>query len=162
MSNAKAALNLRAGSAKGLRIAAVVGQFNAEYTSRLLKSARARLKQLGLKGVALSVYEVPGVFELGLACKEAAATNSFDAVIAIGAVLRGDTSHYDLVCDAATQGVLRAGMDTGVPVIFGVITVENAAQALERCSGGDKDAGRHAAEAAVHMAGLLRRIRHGR
>jgi 6,7-dimethyl-8-ribityllumazine synthase len=144
---------------RGMKIAIAVAAFNRFYSARLLKSARARLKSLGAKS---SVVWVPGAFELGITARELAATHLVDAVVCLGAVLRGATSHYDLVCDAAAQGVLRAGMDTGVPVLFGVITCDTAAQALERCSGGEQDAGVHASEAAVHMALLLRSIHHGR
>jgi 6,7-dimethyl-8-ribityllumazine synthase len=158
VSNAKSLLNLKRGAGKGMKVAIAVAAFNKPLTSRLLKSARARLKALG---AASSVSWVPGAFELGLAGKALASSGGFDAVICLGAVLRGETSHYDLVCRAAADGVLRASLDTGLPVIFGVITCENLEQALERSSGGDKDAGRHAAEAAVSMALLLKGLRHG-
>ena len=158
MSNAKAVLNLKWGSGRGMKIAFAVAAFNRAYTSRLLENAKARLKALGATS---RVVWVPGAFELGLAGKELAATSLYDAVICLGAVIRGETSHYDLVCEAAAQGVLRAGLDTGVPVIFGVITCDTEEQAIERCSGGDKDSGIHAAEAAVHMAALIRSVRNG-
>jgi 6,7-dimethyl-8-ribityllumazine synthase len=158
MSDAKAALPLKKNAGRGISVAVAVAAFNRPYTSRLLASATRRLRALG---AATRTVWVPGAFELGLAGKELAATHRYDAVICLGAVLRGDTSHYDLVCEAAAQGVLRAGLDTGIPVIFGVITCETPAQAMARCSGGDKDAGRHAAEAALHMAALIRGIKNG-
>lgn len=160
-------MGLKAGAARGgrgrppLRFAVVVARFNAHLTSRLLKTVKARLAALGCKAGGMKVHEVPGAFELGIAAKELASTGAYDAVICLGAVIRGETSHYDLVCRAAADGILRAGMDTGVPAIFGVITCEDEAQALARCSGGNHDAGRHAAEAAVSMALLLRKVRHG-
>jgi 6,7-dimethyl-8-ribityllumazine synthase len=159
VSDAKAELSLSRGAGRGLKVALAVAAFNRPFTSRLLKGAQGRLKRLGASSRA---SWVPGAFELGFTCKELASSGSFDAVIALGAVIRGETSHYDLVCRAAADGVLRAGMDSGVPVIFGVITCDSEAQALERCSGGDKDAGLHAAEAAVAMALLSRELRHGR
>jgi 6,7-dimethyl-8-ribityllumazine synthase len=151
-------MGLKPGSAKGLRLAVVVASFNAVYTRGLLKSAQSRLSDLGLaKGSLLEAW-VPGALELPLAAQTLAQSGRFDAVITLGCVIRGDTSHYDLVCDGAMQGVMQAGLSTGVPVIFGVITCENKAQALARCNGGPKDAGRHAAEAAVAMAQLLKAL----
>lgn len=151
-------MKLKKGAGKGMTIAVAQAAFNSEYTSRLLKSAQSRLKSLGAR---VKVWQVPGAFELGLAGKELAATHLYDAVICLGAVLRGETGHYDLVCQAAADGVRQAGMDTGVPVIFGVITCDTHQQAMARCSGGDKDSGIHAADAAVHMASLLRSVRNG-
>jgi 6,7-dimethyl-8-ribityllumazine synthase len=158
MSNLRNALPLKGKAGAGLNVSIAVAAFNRPYTSRLLRSASRRLKSLGAK---TRVVWVPGAFELGLAAKELASTHLADAVVCLGAVIRGDTSHYDLVCAAAKDGILRASMDTGIPVIFGVITCDTPAQALERCSGGDKDAGLHAAEAAIHMSTLLRSIRYG-
>jgi 6,7-dimethyl-8-ribityllumazine synthase len=149
---------LGAKAGRGMHVAIVVASFNKTYTSKLLKSAKGRLAALGARA---KVVWVPGAFELGVTARELAASNLYDGVVCLGAVIRGDTSHYDLVCQAAAQGILRAGMDTGVPCVFGVITCDSPGQALERCSGGDKDAGLHAAETAVHMAALLRSIRHG-
>ena len=145
---------LKAGDAKGLRIAVVVASFNSIYTRRLLNSANARLKGLGAK--APEVAWVPGALELPLAVQAFAKTGAYDAVIAIGCVIRGETTHYDLVSEGAAQGILQAGLSTGIPAIFGVITCENKAQVLARCSGGSMDAGLHAANAAVSMALLLR------
>jgi 6,7-dimethyl-8-ribityllumazine synthase len=158
MSNRRDAIPLKGKAGSGLRVAIAVAAFNREYTARLLESASRRLKGMG---ATTRVAWVPGAFELGIAARELASTHLADAVVCLGAVIRGDTSHYDLVCNAAADGILRAGMDTGVPVIFGVITCDTPAQALQRCSGGSKDAGVHAAEAAVHMSNLLRSIRHG-
>jgi 6,7-dimethyl-8-ribityllumazine synthase len=141
---------LRPGAARGLKLAACVATFNSAYTRRLLNSAHARLKALG--GGLEAVEWVPGALELPLAAQRLARSGAYDAIIAIGCVIRGDTSHYDLVCEGALQGLLRVSLDESLPVIFGVITTEDKAQALARCSGGPHDAGRHAAEAAVMMA----------
>jgi len=157
MSDLGTKLSLKPGAAKGLQVAAVVASFNHVYTSRLLSRAAARLKGLGAGFV--TVETVPGALELPLAAQWLAASGRYDAVVVIGCIIRGDTSHYDLVCQGALQGSLRASQDSGVPVIFGVITVENKAQALARCNGGPKDAGKHAAEAAVHMARLCHRLK---
>lgn len=148
--------------AKGLRLAVVVAEFNAIYTARLLAQCKRRLAELGLAAGALTVRRVPGAFELPLASKVLAESGRFDAVICLGAVLRGDTSHYDLVCAEAARGIQQAGLSTGLPVIFGVITCDTPAQALERCGGGPKDSGRHAAEAAVKMAHFMKDNRHGK
>jgi len=160
-------MGLQKGSAKGLRVGLVTASFNAIYTRRLLASARARLLGLGAAVGDLHEVWVPGALELPLAAQALAQSKRFDAVITLGCVIRGDTSHYDLVCQGAMQGVLQASLSTGVPVLFGVITCENKAQALARCSGGPKDSGRHAAEGAVSMARLLhieskRRLKKGR
>jgi 6,7-dimethyl-8-ribityllumazine synthase len=157
MSDLGSATRLRRGDAKGLKITVLAAAFNRVYTARLLASASARLKALG--GGPARVEWVPGALELPMAARWAAAEAGVDAVIALGCVIRGDTSHYDLVCKGAQEGLLRVGLDSGVPVLFGVITVENAAQALARCNGSSKDAGRHAAEAAVMMARLRSRFR---
>jgi 6,7-dimethyl-8-ribityllumazine synthase len=152
-------MGLEPGAAKGLRIAVVTASFNAVYTRRLLASAKGRLRALGLGAAGLHEAWVPGALELPLAAQALARSGRFDAVITLGCVIRGDTSHYDLVCEGAAQGVLQAGLSTGVPVLFGVITCEDKAQALARCSGGPKDSGKHAAEGAVVMARLLRAAR---
>ena len=155
MSKLGTSITLKKGSARGLRIAAVVASFNHAYTSKLLKSAQARLEALG--GALVTIEWVPGALELPLAVDLLASSKKFDAVLALGCVIRGETSHYDLVCQGALQGLQRVGLQQRLPVIFGVITVENKAQALARCNGGKLDAGRHAAEAAVHMAHLQKK-----
>jgi 6,7-dimethyl-8-ribityllumazine synthase len=142
---------------RGLKLAVVVSRFNGAITARLRQSCLARLEALGAP--APEVREVPGAFELPLAAKALALTGRFKAVICLGAVLRGATSHYDLVCGEAARGIQQAGLETGLPVIFGVVTCDTLAQAKERSGGGPKDAGIHAAEAAVWMARLLEDVR---
>ncbi|HTB22833.1 MAG TPA: 6,7-dimethyl-8-ribityllumazine synthase [bacterium] len=153
--SSKEGLELKPGSARGMNIRVVVAAFNRVYTARLLRSARARLKALGAPKAR--VDWCAGALELPLAARWAVQDASVDAVLALGCVIRGDTSHYDLVCRGALDGLQRVGLDSGVPVLFGVITVENEEQARVRCDGGPHDAGRHAAEAAVGMALLRRR-----
>ncbi len=155
MSDLGSPLSLKAGDAKGLRLAAVVAAFNQAYTSRLLVSAEARLKALG--GRFGAVHWVPGALELPQAAAWLAA-GKLDGIVALGCVIRGETSHYDLVCQGSLQGLQRVALDSGVPVAFGVITVEDKAQALARCSGGRMDAGRHAAETVVALARLKRSL----
>jgi 6,7-dimethyl-8-ribityllumazine synthase len=149
-------ISLKPGDAKGLRLVAVVAAFNHAYTSRLLRNAEARIKALG--GKLEQVEWVPGALELPSAAAWLA-DGKVDGVLAIGCVIRGETSHYDLVCQGALQGLQHVALKSHKPVAFGVITVENKAQALARCSGGRMDAGRHAAEALVSMARLRRRLK---
>jgi 6,7-dimethyl-8-ribityllumazine synthase len=149
-------MGLKGGDAKGLRFGLVTASFNAVYTRRLLASAKSRLLALGAPPTALHEVWVPGALELPLAAQALAKSRRFDAIITLGCVIRGDTSHYDLVCEGAMSGTLQASLSTGVPVLFGVITCENKAQAIARCNGGPQDSGRHAAEAAVTMARLLK------
>jgi 6,7-dimethyl-8-ribityllumazine synthase len=151
-------LKFGAQPARGLKVAVVVARYNLPITTRLLKSCQARLIALGLRPKSLRVEWVPGAFELPLAAQAFAKSGKVDAVVALGAVLRGETSHYDLVCQSAASGLLQAGLDSAVPVAFGLVTCENARQALARSNGGPKDSGRHAAETAVWMARLLPRI----
>ena len=158
MSDQTPRLAFGAHPARGLKVAVVVARFNRPTTARLLKSCQARLKALGLEPKGLRVEWVPGAFELPLAAQALAASGKVDAVVALGCVIRGETSHYDLVCQAAAQGLLQAGLKHGLPVAFGLVTCENARQALARSNGGPKDSGRHAAETAVWMARLLSRL----
>jgi 6,7-dimethyl-8-ribityllumazine synthase len=155
MSDLGSKSGLKAGDAKGLRLAAVAASFNKVYTERLLASAEARVRALG--GRLERIEWVPGALELPQAAQWLAG-QGYDALLALGCVIRGDTSHYDLVCQGSMLGLQRVSLDSGVPVAFGVITTENKAQALARCSGGSMDAGRHAGECAVAMARLKHRL----
>ena len=128
------------------RWAIVVGTFYEDLAQRLVDGA-----QRVFSGSA-DVYEVPGAFELPLAAKYCADAG-YDGVACLGAVIRGETDHYDFVCSSAASGILRVGLDTGVPCAFGVLTVENMDQALER-TGGKRHQGEDAARAVVEMARL--------
>jgi 6,7-dimethyl-8-ribityllumazine synthase len=133
------------------RVALCVARFYTELAERLERGAREQLAQVGILDVAC--FDVPGAFELPLVAKLAAESGRFDAVVCLGAVIRGETDHYDYVCSAASDGILRVGLDTGVPCGFGVLTVDTMEQALARVAGGAKrDTGRHAVEAV--LAGL--------
>ena len=143
---------------RGLRIAVACGRFNQEVTERLAAGATARLAGLGVAPEATAVVWVPGAFELPLAARVFAAGGSADAVIALGAVIRGETSHYDFVAGECAAGLQRVQLDTGVPVVFGVLTTENLAQALDRSGGRHGHKGEEAAETAVEMANLVRRL----
>lgn len=143
--------------AEGLRVAIVAASWHEEVMTGLVEGATAACTRSG----ALSVlYRVPGTVELPLAA-QVAAQAGFDAVIALGVVIRGGTPHFEYVCQAATTGLTRVGLDTGVPVGFGVLTCDDEAQALDRAGlpGSREDKGREAAEAALTLALTLRTIR---
>jgi 6,7-dimethyl-8-ribityllumazine synthase len=142
----------------GLRIAIAVSRWNELITTRLLEGALDGLRRHGVGEDAVDVAWVPGSFELPLVCRRLADTRRYDAVIALGAVIRGATSHYDHVAGAATSGVAQAGLQSGVPCIFGVITTENIEQAIERAGTKAGNKGFEAAATAVEMANLLRAI----
>ena len=165
---------------QGLRIGIVVARFNSFITGRLLAGAKGALAERGVSEVTEAW--VPGSFELALAARKMAESGRFDAVVCLGAVIRGETDHYQHVSEAAARGISRAAMDTGVPVIFGVLTTDTAEQAIARSGGetgegvaasrpeakglpgsddsaGDSgNAGYDAGNAAVEMANLLRSL----
>jgi 6,7-dimethyl-8-ribityllumazine synthase len=130
------------------RVALCVARYYEELARRLEDGARDALLEAGTE--AVERFEVPGAFELPLIAKYAAQSGRFDAIVALGAVIRGDTDHYEYVCAEAARGIQQVQLETGVPVGFGILTVESMKQALERVKGGSKrDSGRHAAEAAL-------------
>jgi 6,7-dimethyl-8-ribityllumazine synthase len=135
--------------AEGYAIA--VGSFYSELAQRLVDGAQR------VFGGDADVYEVPGAFELPLAARYCAEAG-YEGVACLGAVIRGETSHYDFVCSSAASGILRVGLDTGVPCSFGVLTVENMEQALERSGGGKRHQGEDAARAVMRMAELKRSL----
>jgi 6,7-dimethyl-8-ribityllumazine synthase len=137
-------------------MAAVIAGFHRDLGERLLEGARARLAEAGLPDGYLDERWVPGAFELPLAAKVLARTGRYAAIIALGAVIRGETSHYDHICHAAASGLSAVGLEIGVPVAFGVLTTEDRAQAEARAGGAVGNAGADAADAAVVMANLVR------
>jgi len=145
-------------SAAGLRFAIVVSRFNSFITERLLAAAVDALGRAGAASRDVAVVRVPGAFELPLACKRLAAKGEYDALIAVGCVIRGETSHYDHVCSETSRGLQLAQMDTGVPVIFCVLTCDTLEQAIDRAGlkGGNK--GFEAGLAAIEMARLSRKL----
>jgi 6,7-dimethyl-8-ribityllumazine synthase len=145
--------------ASGLRFAVVVSRFNAHVTSKLYDGCSEELLGRGAAADDVDMVEVPGCFELPLIAKELAATRRFDAVICLGAVIRGDTPHFEYVSSAAAMGVQRAAMDTGVPVVFGVLTLDNEEQAIARIGGEQGHKGRESALTAIEIAQTMRRIR---
>jgi 6,7-dimethyl-8-ribityllumazine synthase len=146
----------------GLRFGIVVSRFNSFITERLLAAAVDALERAGAKSADVDVIHVPGAFELPLAAKKLAATGRYDALIAIGCVLRGETAHYDYVCSETSRGLLLAQMDTGLPIIFCVLTCDTLEQAIDRAGlkGGNK--GFEAGLAAIEMAQLSRKLGGGK
>ena len=147
--------------AAGLRFGIVVSRFNSFITERLLAAAVDALERAGAAGKDVDVVRVPGSFELPLTSKKLAATRRYDALIAIGCVIRGETSHYDYVCSETARGLQLAQMDSGVPIMFCVLTCDNLEQAIDRAGlkGGNK--GFEAGLAAIEMAHLSRKLRGG-
>ena len=139
-----------------MTFAIAVGRFYEVLAERLVAGAQAAFAEAGAG--AADVFDVPGAFELPLAAKYCAESGRYDGVACLGAVIRGETSHYDFVCGEAARGVMRVQLDTGVPCAFGVLTVENMEQALARAGGDKRDQGRHAAEAVLRMAALRREL----
>lgn len=142
--------------AAGLRVCVVVSRWNEFVTRRLLEGAERVLRERGLADGDVTVAWVPGAFELPTAAKWAAASGRYDAVVCLGAVIRGETAHFEYVAGGAAEGILQAAQETGVPVIFGVLTVDTVEQALSRAGGKDGHKGEEAALAAIEMANLRR------
>jgi len=145
-------------TAGDLRFGVVVSRFNSFITERLLAAALDALERAGATDQQVDVLHVPGSFELPLAAKKLAASGRYGAIIAVGCVLRGETSHYDYVCSETARGLQLAQMDTGVPVIFCVLTCDTLEQAIDRAGlkGGNK--GFEAGLAAIEMAQLSRKL----
>ena len=145
-------------TAEGLKFGIVVARFNEFITNKLLGGALDTLHRHGAKDEDVDAAWVPGAFEIPLAAKKMAESGKYDAVICLGAVIRGSTSHYDYVCNEVSKGVAQVGMSTGVPTIFGVVTTENIEQAIERAGTKAGNKGADGAMAAMEMANLLKNI----
>jgi 6,7-dimethyl-8-ribityllumazine synthase len=141
------------------RFAVVRATFYEDVAERLTQGALRALSEEGVAKEEVDVHDVPGAFELPLAAKACAESGRYAAVICLGAVIRGETDHYDYVCAAAAQGIEQAQLDTGIPCSFGVLTVGTREQALARSGGGKRDQGYSSARTAVHMARLVGRLR---
>jgi 6,7-dimethyl-8-ribityllumazine synthase len=148
-------------SARGMRIAILRALFNPEISEGLLRGAREALAELGADARRVRVVEVPGAFELPLAARAAARSGRFDAIVALGAVIRGETDHYEHVAREAAAGLAAVARETGVPVGFGVLTVRRASQARARAGRGPDNKGAEAARAAVLTLHALRGLRGG-
>jgi 6,7-dimethyl-8-ribityllumazine synthase len=141
------------------RYAIAVGRFYEELAERLVSGA---LQAFGAAGHAdVEVFDVPGAFELPLAASYAAQSGRFAGIACLGAVIRGETGHYDFVCAEAARGIQEVQLHTGMPCAFGVLTCETMEQALARAGGGKRDQGRHAAEAVLRMASLRKQLASG-
>ncbi|MBU1862091.1 MAG: 6,7-dimethyl-8-ribityllumazine synthase [Candidatus Omnitrophica bacterium] len=140
---------------KGKSFGLVVSRFNEFITKRLLDGAIDRLMRSGVADNSIEVIWVPGSFEVPLACLKMAQSNKFDAVIALGAVIRGETAHFEYVSSELAKGIARISLDTGIPVVFGVITTDTLEQAIDRAGAKSGNKGAHAAESAIEMANLL-------
>ncbi len=145
------------GSATSIGI--VVSKFNEPVTSRLLAGATETLRQLGVDDEKLTLVHVPGAFELPLASKTLAQSQQVDAVICLGAVIRGETAHFEYISQEMSRGIGSVALETGVPIIFGVLTTSNVEQAMERAGTPERNKGADAARAAIEMISLLKQIR---
>ena len=142
----------------GIRIGIICGRFNDLITDRLLSGALDTLRRHGVADGDVTVVWVPGAFEMPLAAKVLAARDDIDAVLTLGAVIRGATGHYDHVAGQAAAGIARAALDTGTPVVFGVLTTETLEQALDRAGAKVGNKGAEAAVTAIEMVHVLRAI----
>jgi 6,7-dimethyl-8-ribityllumazine synthase len=144
--------------AAGMRLTIVAGRFNDSVTKPLLEGALDGLREHGLDPSDVPVVWVPGAYEIPLVAQRLAGAGDVDAVICLGAVIRGGTPHFDYVAGQCAAGVTRVALDTGVPVIFGVLTTDDVDQAMERAGGSEGNKGREAALTAIEMVDLLRQL----
>lgn len=143
---------------EGLKFAIVVGRFNEFIGSKLLSGAIDGLKRHGTKEEDIEIIWVPGAFEIPLVAKKLAKTNKYDAVICLGAVIRGSTPHFEYVSSEVSKGIANTSLDTEIPIIFGVLTTDNIEQAIERAGTKSGNKGYDAAITAIEMANLLKEI----
>ncbi len=154
--------SLKALSARGLRIGIVVSRFNLTVTERLLEGARRSLLRQGASEKRITVVFVPGCFELPVAAKKLGRWCRFDAILCLGALIRGETSHFDWIASAVSHGLIQVGLELEIPVIFGVLTTDTEKQALERAGGKSGHKGVEAVDAALEMVYRFRSFRKGR
>jgi 6,7-dimethyl-8-ribityllumazine synthase len=140
----------------GLRVGIVVGRFNEFITSKLLGGAQDALKRHGVSETDVDIAWVPGAFEIPLIAQKMAISKKYDAVITLGTVIRGSTPHFDYVCNETAKGVSAVALNSGIPVIFGVLTTDSIEQAIERAGTKAGNKGWDAANAAIEMANLCR------
>ena len=141
---------------EGIKVGVVCARFNDFLVSKLLSGCEDGLLRRGVRGEDISVAWVPGAFEIPLVAKKMAESGKFDAVIALGAVIRGSTSHYDYVCAEVSKGVAQAAFGSGVPVMFGILTTDTIEQAIERAGSKAGNKGAECAQGAIEMVNLLR------
>lgn len=145
--------------ANGMKFGIVAARFNEFIVSRLIGGAEDALLRHGAKEEDLTLAWVPGAFEIPTAAKQMALSGKYDAVICLGAVIRGATSHYDYVCNEVSKGIAQVALETGVPVLFGVVTTENIEQAVERAGTKAGNKGYDAAVSAIEMVDLLKKLK---
>jgi len=148
-------------NATGLKFGIVVAKFNKLVTSKLLSSCLEELAKRGVVSEDIEVVPVPGAFEIPLVARTLASTKRFDAVICLGAVIRGDTPHFDYISAEASRGIGQAALDTNVPIIFGVLTTDTVTQAIERAEPRKFNRGGEAAKSAIEMATVIRALKEG-
>ncbi len=141
-----------------VRIGIAVARFNEFITGKLLSGAVDTLKRHGVSDACIDVAWVPGAFEIPLIAQKMANSGKYDAVICLGAIIRGSTSHYELVCNEAAKGIAQVSLQNGIPVMFGVITTENIEQAIERAGSKAGNKGSECAEGAIEMINLIREL----
>lgn len=144
---------------EGNRIAVAVARFNPEVTDLLLAGCRQALLDAGMSEASIIVHAVPGAWELPLAARELADSGRYDGVVVLGAVVRGETAHFDFISAECARGLQQTQLETGVPIGFGVLTPENGEQAMERADPGRKNKGREAALAVLDMIEFKRRVK---
>ena len=143
---------------EGLKVAIVASRFNEFITTKLVGGAEDCLLRHGVNADDISLAWVPGAFEIPLIASKMAKSGKYDAVICLGAIIRGSTSHYDLVCNEAAKGIAQVSLQSDIPVMFGVITTENIEQAIERAGSKAGNKGSECAEGAIEMINLIREI----
>ncbi len=143
---------------EGLNIALVVGRFNAFITERLLEGALDCLRRHGVADTGLTVVRVPGAWEIPLVAKKLAQAGAHDAVICLGAVIRGSTPHFDYVAAEVSKGIAQVSLESGIPILFGILTTDTLEQAVERAGSKAGNKGFAAAEAALEMVNLLKEL----
>ncbi len=146
----------------GLRIAVLLSRFNEPIGNRLLAGALETLGRRGVRPRDILVVKVPGAFELPAVARRLAGSRRHDAIVCLGAVVRGETPHFEYVAEAASRGIARTSYETSIPVLFGVLTVDTVEQALDRAGGKHGNKGAEAAEGAIEMARLVRALRRKR
>ena len=146
-------------SAEGLRFGIVVSRFNEFVTKDMLEGALNELRRFGVSDTALKVVWAPGAYEIPLACQTLCQSNELDALIAIGCIIRGETSHYEHIAQSVCDGIQKVALEQNISIGFGVITVENMAQAMDRAGGIHGNKGRDAARSAIEMVQLIRELK---
>jgi 6,7-dimethyl-8-ribityllumazine synthase len=144
--------------AQGLKFGLVVGRFNEFITSKLLGGALDAFRRHGARDEDIEIAWVPGAFEIPLVARKMAESGKYDAIVTLGAVIRGSTPHFDYVCNEAAKGVAQVAMQTGLPVIFGILTTDTIEQAVERAGTKAGNKGWDAAVSAIEMANLMRKL----